>query len=161
MNMDFTDHRFTVSEVAALTVTNLHTIQSWRRKGCFTLGESAGWHRFTLSELFSIAVFAEVSSWSGNQDVASSASSFAVQMLAEILQDGAVPYFVGAQLNAAPPHMELTYGAIEVGRAVGKLIAEGADCGAYIVVDYSAIFHRLFKRLHALGYADTKSESRN
>ena len=159
--MKFTDQRFTVSQVAALTETNLHTVQSWRKKGFFTLEESGGWHRFTLPELFSIAVFAEVSSWSGNQNVASSASSFAVQMLTEIVEDGAVPYFVGAQLKDEPPHMELTYGAIEVGRAVGKLIAEGADCGAYIVVDYSAIFHRLFNRLNAAGYDETKAEGRD
>ena len=159
--MEFADYRFTVSDVAALTDTNLNTIQSWRRKGCFTLEESGGWHRFTLPELFSIAVFAEVSSWSGNKNVASSASSFAVQMLTEILEDGAVPYFVGAQLKNEADHMELTYGAIEVGRAVEKLISEGADCGAYIVVDYSAISYRLFKRLNALGYDKIKAEGRD
>ncbi|ARC87903.1 hypothetical protein [Rhodovulum sp. MB263] len=151
--MEFTNQRFTVSEVASLTETNLNTVQSWRRKGFFDLGASEGWHRFTLSELFSVAVFAEVTGGTGNQDVASSACSFAVQMLAEIIESNAAPYFVGASRKGSDPVMEIAYGSLNVGATLGKLISEGADAGAYIVVDYSAIFSRLLKRLHAGGYA--------
>ncbi len=53
--------------------------------------------------------------------------------------------------------MELTYGARDVGRILADLIERGADAGAYVVVDYSAIFLRLFKRLHDGGYAEKKS----
>lgn len=156
--MQFTDHRFTVSEVSALTKTNLNTIQSWRRKGYFALDESEGWHRFTLSELFSVAVFAEVMASTGNQDVASSAAAMAVQMLTEIIEKEAAPYFVGSARKGEAPVMELAYGAHEVGRILASLIENGTDSGAYVVVDYSAIFLRLFKRLHDDGYAEKKPE---
>jgi len=152
--MQFADHRFTVSEVATLTETNLGTIQAWRRKGYFTLEERGGWHRFTLPELFSIAVFAEVNAVCRDQGFASSAASFAVQMLAEVIDREAVPYLVGTPAGDAPPIMEITYGAGDVGRVLGQLIAGGADAGAFVVVDYSAIFLRLLTRLHAGGYAD-------
>lgn len=155
--MQFTDHRFTVSEVSALTETNLNTIQSWRRKGYFALGESEGWHRFTLPELFSVAVFAEATASTGNQEVASAASSMAVQMLTEIIENEAAPYFVGSARKGEAPVMELTYGAGDVGRILADLIERGADACAYVVVDYSAIYLRLFKRLHDGGYAEKKS----
>lgn len=156
--MQFTNHRFTVSEVSALTETNLNTIQSWRRKGYFALDESKGWHRFTLAELFSVAVFAEVSSWAGNQDIASSAASMAVEMLTEIITNEAAPYLIGAARKDRDPVMEITYGARDVGRTLSDLIENGTDAGAFVVVDYCAIFHRLFTRLHAGGYADQKPE---
>lgn len=155
--MQFTDHRFTVSEVSALTETNLNTIQSWRRKGYFALGESEGWHRFTLPELFSVAVFAEATASTGNQEVASVASSMAVQMLTEIIENEAAPYFVGSARKGEAPVVELTYGARDVGRILADLIERGADAGAYVVVDYSAIYLRLFNRLHDGGYAEKKS----
>lgn len=156
--MQFTDHRFTVSEVSALTETNLNTIQSWRRKGYFALSESEGWHRFTMSELFSVAVFAEVTASTGNQDVASAAGSMAVQILTEIIENDAAPYFVGSARKGEVPVMELTYGARDVGRILADLIERGADAGAYVVVDYRAIFLRLLKRLHDSGYAEKKPE---
>ncbi|MCJ7871496.1 hypothetical protein [Phaeobacter sp. J2-8] len=159
--MDFADLRFTVSEVAALTETNLNTVQGWRRKGFFDLGDGEGWHRFTMTELFSIAVFAEVSGWTGNQDVASSSCSLADQMLTEIIEDGAAPYFVGAGRNGTVSAMEVTYGIDDVGRVLSGLLVTGVDAGAYIVVDYSAIFQRLFERLHKAGYTVNKNGEDN
>ena len=157
--MEFADHRFTVSEVAALTETNLGTIQAWRRKGYFTLEESGGWHRFTFPELFSIAVFAEVNTVCRDQGFASSAAYLADQMLAEVIANAAAPYVVGVPGGDSEPVLEVTYGARDVGRILDALISSGADAGAFVVVDYAAIFHRLQRRLQGQGYAAKPSGS--
>ena len=155
--MEFAEHRFTVSEVASLTETNLGTVQAWRRRGFFGLEQSEGWHRYTLEELFSIAVFAEVNAACRDQQFASCVAYLACAFLGELLQakeqNDFRPYLVGGP-GGNEPILEVTYGARDVGRVLAELIEGGADAGAFVVVDYSAIFARLFRRLEAGGYAD-------
>ena len=152
--MEFIDLTFTTGEVAELTATNLNTVQSWRRKGLFAINYHEGWHRFSLSDLFSVVAFAHVTKPTNGYELASSASSFALQMFEEVIENGASPYFIGATCEDGPPLMEITYGARDVGRVLYEKDADGSNAGAYVVVDYCAISQRLLKRLHAAGYAD-------
>jgi len=146
--MQKTDPTFTVSEVAAIVGKPVETIKTWRKKHYFPIEERGGWRRFTLKELFGVMVFAEVSSSTVSYQFASMGAALAEQAFNEITRaEGVVPYLVGADSPEFGDLTELVYGVEQVSWQIGKLVGSNQNYGAYAVIDYASIFHRLLARL--------------
>lgn len=151
--MKMIERTFTISEVGLLTDEKVETVKTWLRRQYFDVEKAAGWRRFSWSDLFSIAVFAEAIGSGANHDSGSYAAGIAPQMVEEIIDNGAAPYLVLAKHDYFDLNAEVVFGADGVGRHLASLIANEKAYGCYVIVDYSSIMLRLFAKLNALNEA--------
>ena len=138
---------FTASEVCAILNLNPETLRTWRRKGYFDVDRSEGWHRYSWSELFNIAVFSEVSQSVGTYDFASSAGSLAAGLLQEMVHDGPAYYIVGSNHSGFKPALEIAVGVDDAVRVIRGFVLSDTNFGCYALVDLASILHRMFARL--------------